>query len=266
MTKPMKGLDGKGVYEEVKKKLPGKKFWIWSLSIVLVLGAIAVAGMYVINNYTVKTIYVEGNVHYSQEEIQSMVMQGPLGNNSLFLSMKYKNKEIQGVPFVDSMSVSILAPDIIKIRVYEKAVAGYVKYMNSNMYFDKDGYVVESSQVVTRGIPEIAGLSFDSCTLGQKLPVEKEEIFEKIMNITKLLNKYQLSPDRILFLKDDQITLYFGHTSVSLGEPVKLEEKLMNLPQFLSKLEGKKGVLHLEKFTGNNESVPFELEETTNTE
>lgn len=51
---------------------------------------------------------------------------------------------------MDVMNVSILAPDTIKITVYEKALAGYVKYLDTYMYFDKDGYVVESSGIRTQ--------------------------------------------------------------------------------------------------------------------
>ena len=36
--------------------------------------------------YTVRTVYVEGNVHYTEDEIKEIVMAGPLGDNSLYLS------------------------------------------------------------------------------------------------------------------------------------------------------------------------------------
>ena len=38
----------------------------------------------------VTTVYVEGNIHYNKEEIMDMVMTGTLGNNSLYLALKYK--------------------------------------------------------------------------------------------------------------------------------------------------------------------------------
>ncbi len=38
--------------------------------------------------YRVTTVYVEGNIHYDNEEIMEMVMTGRLGNNSLYLAMK----------------------------------------------------------------------------------------------------------------------------------------------------------------------------------
>ena len=46
--------------------------------------------------YTVRTVYVEGNVHYTEDEIMEIVMSGPLGDNSLYLSLKYRDRGIQG--------------------------------------------------------------------------------------------------------------------------------------------------------------------------
>lgn len=84
---------------------------------------------YITANYTVTNVYVEGNVHYSNEEIMDMVMSGRYGNNSLILSLKYRDKSIEGIPFVEKMDVSVLDPHTVKIEVYEKALAGYVEYL-----------------------------------------------------------------------------------------------------------------------------------------
>ena len=40
-------------------------------------------------------IYVDGNTHYTNQEIADIVMTGPLGDNSVVLSLKYKNRKIQ---------------------------------------------------------------------------------------------------------------------------------------------------------------------------
>ena len=246
-----------------RKRQKKKRKWPIVLLILLCLAALVLgAGYYILSNYTIINVYVEGNIHYTQEEIQEIVMDGLLGNNSLYLSLKYKKKGIENIPFVDVMDVNILSPDTIKITVYEKALAGYVAYMDSYMYFDKDGYVVESSRIKTEGVPQITGLKFDYCTLGQKLPVEKEEIFASIMELTKLLSKYELSPDRIYFRDYTEITLYFADVRVALGEGKNLEEKLMVLPTLLKELEGKKGVLRMENYNRNTTTTVFETEET----
>lgn len=101
--------------------------------------------------YTVRTVYVEGNVHYTEDEIKEIVMAGPLGDNSLYLSLKYRDRGIQDIPFVDVMNVSILAPDTIKITVYEKALAGYVKYLDTYMYLTRTAMWWKAPGSVPRG-------------------------------------------------------------------------------------------------------------------
>ncbi len=225
------------------------------LKIVIILIALAAAvlfgaGYYIVKTYTVSTVYVEGNVHYTEDEIKAIVMDGALGNNSLYLSLKYKNRGIEGVPFVDVMDVSILAPDTVKITVYEKVLTGYVQYMGTYLYFDKDGYVVESSSVKTEGVPQIVGLAFDHVVVGEALPVDDPEVFRNVLNVTKLLGKYDLASEKIFFQSSGDITVYFGDVKVALGnDSATLEDKLMLLPELLPSLEGRKGTLQMENYS-----------------
>lgn len=225
---------------------------------VVLLAAVMGGGYYIRSTYTVRTVYVEGNVHYTEDEIKAIVMDGVLGDNSLYLSLKYRNKGIEGVPFVDVMDVAVLAPDTIKITVYEKVLTGYVKYLDTYMYFDKDGYVVESSGIRTAGVPQITGLEFDHIVLGEALPVENPDVFASILNITKMLKKYELESDKIYFNKSGDITVYFGEVKVSLGnDTATLEDKLMLLPEFLPSLEGKKGTLQMQTYDESGGKYTF---------
>lgn len=232
-----------------------------ALTMIGILSVAAVLTVF-LDKYTVRNVYVTGNVHYTQEEIADLVMKGPFGNNSLYLSMRYQDRGVEGVPFVDAMDVNILSPDTIEITVYEKALAGYVKYMDSYMYFDRDGYVVECSDQTTEGIPQITGLEFSYMSLGEQLPVEDESIFRDIMDLTKLLDKYDLKADKIFFHSTDEITMYFGTVKVALGnDSSQLESKLMRLPQLLARLEGKTGTLRMEKLTEDKSGVTFQINE-----
>ena len=223
-----------------------KKFGVILLVIAVLAVILLGGGYYIKTTYTVSTAYVEGNVHYTEDEIKDIVMSGFLGDNSLYLSLKYRNKGIEGVPFVDTMDVKVLAPDTIKISVYEKVLTGYVRFMDTYMYFDKDGYVVESSSIRTAGVPQVTGLKFDHVVIGQALPVEDEDIFNKILNVTKLLNKYELKADKLYFNRAGEVTVYFGEVKVALGsESLAMEDKLMLLPELLPSLEGKKGTLQM---------------------
>ena len=213
---------------------------------------------YITTNYTVTTVYVEGNVHYSNEEIMEMVMEGRYGHNSLFLSLKYKDKSIEDIPFIEKMDVSVLDPHTVKIEVYEKALAGYVEYLDRYLYFDKDGIVVESSTEKTKGIPMVTGLSFDHVVLHQPLPVEDDTVFGEILSITQLVNKYDLSVDRIFFGADKTLTLYFENVKAAFGTGENLEAKVMELQYMLPELKGKSGTLRMENYTEETKTITFE--------
>lgn len=219
--------------------------------------AVFVILFFVVGSYKVQTVHVSGNIHYSDEEITDMVTEGHLGKNTAYLFLKYRNKEIKNIPFIETMSVSIENPTTIRINVYEKSLAGYVDYLDRHMYFDRDGYVVESSDVLTEGIPQVVGLNFDHLILYEKLPVENDDIFQEILSITQLLNKFSLSADRICFDTDYDLSLYFGQVKVIIGDNQSIDEKIMVLPDILPKLEGKNGVLNLENYR-KGDTITFE--------
>lgn len=236
----------------------GHKKLILFFGILLVFILFAAALLYIEGNYKIKNVYVDGNVHYTDEEIMNIVMEGTLGDNSLFLSMKYKNKGIDNIPFVQTMDVDILSPDTIRITVYEKSLAGYVEYLGNYMYFDKDGTIVESSTNKTAGIPQVTGLSFDYVVMYEPLPVEDKEIFETILDMTQLLNKYSLSADRLYFDSNYEMTIYFEDVKAAVGTGENIDEKVMLLQSILPDLEGKSGIVHLESYTEDTKNVTFE--------
>ncbi len=240
-----------------------KSLFIIGAMIAFLVAALAAAYVYVTANYTVTTVYVEGNVHYTNEEIMDMVMEGRYGSNSLLLSLKYKDKSVVGVPFIEKMDVSVMDPHTIKIEVYEKALAGYVEYLERYMYFDKDGIVVESSLEKTEGIPMVTGLTFDHVIVHEPLPVEDPAIFASILSITQLVNKYALSVDRIYFGSDGSLTLYFGGVKAALGTGNNLDEKIMTLQYMLPSLEGRSGTIRMENYTEETKKTSFEPDERT---
>ena len=216
---------------------------------------------YLLKAYKVVNVYVEGNVHYTDDEIKALIMTGDYGDNSLYLSYKYKNKEVKDVPFVETINVKILSKDSIKISVYEKALAGYIEYLGRYIYFDKDGIVVEASSVRTDGIPEVVGIDFDYEILYEKLPAKDPDLFLKVLNITKLMEKYNVFAEKIYFSDFGEITLYKDDITIKLGKDTDLDIKIMNLNAILSKLEGMKGTLRMENYDESTKRTSFEKDE-----
>ncbi len=238
----------------------GKRMLIIGSFLVAVMVIVLGGYYYIMTHYKVTTVYVEGNIHYTNEEIIDMVMGGKYGDNSLILSMKYRDQEIDNIPFIETMDVTVESNDTIRITVYEKALAGYVSYLGRYVYFDKDGIVVETSEEETSGIPQVTGLTFDHVILYERLPVEKPEIFDEVLNITQQLSKYSLVVDKIYFDKDYQVTLLFGDVKIALGSNTDIDEKIMKLQYILPDLEGKRGTLDMRELREDMKNYSFELE------
>ena len=223
--------------------------------VALILACIAI--MVIKTEFTITSVDITGNEHYSADEIENYVLNGRYGHNSIYLYIKCRFFGVEDVPFVEKMDVELLSPTEVKIRVYEKAVAGYVEYLGHYLYFDKDGIVVESSTEQIEGIPFVTGLDFDYITLHEKLPVEKEDVFKLILNITQLLTKYKIDIDKIYFDNDYNITLYFGKVRVFLGTSDYIDEKINRLRFILPGLSGHSGVLHMENYEGEGDKFTF---------
>ena len=247
-----------------KLRNPFDRLNLWQkvrLAAILVTIALLIGGgFFFVESYKVRDVKVEGSTHYTSQQIRDMVIVDKFSENSVYLSLKYKNKKIENIPFVEHMDVVIVDRNTVKIIVYEKTIAGYVTYLENRMYFDKDGIVVESSKDEVPGVPEISGLEFDYVVLHEPLPVEDPKVFKDILSMTQLLNKYSLVADKIYFDRGGEITLHFDQVRVTLGTSDYLDEKVMRLSAILPKLKGMKGRLHMETYTDSNRNTTFDIE------
>ena len=237
------------------KKSKGKKLKI-VLAFVLAFIVIIAAVIYYV--FGVKTIEFAGSRHYTDEQLEDKIFDGHKPNAVLYLLFGNKDKKI---PFIQKYDVEVEWPDKMYVTVYEKAITGYIKYMGCNMYFDKDGIVVESSTESYENVPEITGLTFSSIVLGSKLDVGDDNVFNQILDLTQSFDKYYLDVDRVFFDSSHNIILYMGDVKINLGGDADYTDKLYELKQMASKFKGLKGTLHMENYNGNDTSIIFKKEE-----
>ncbi|MFI3212480.1 MAG: cell division protein FtsQ/DivIB [Eubacteriales bacterium] len=230
---------------------------IFSIGVIVVCVMIA---LFVVNQYyTIHTVTVEGNISYTNEEIIEFVMNDAFSQNSLYLTMKYKVTEMKDIPFIEMIDIKILSPDSIKIICYEKSMAGYVEHLGRYLYFDKDGIVIESTTEKVVGIPQITGLTFEYIVLYEVLPISNTEVFQKILDMTQLLEEQELNATKIHFDSNYEVTLYFDEVRVKIGVGDNLNEKIVKLKYILPELEGKSGILRMEDYTSASKDITFEL-------
>ena len=185
--------------------------------LIVVLAALAVLfilGLSFAGVFRVRQVTVTGNAYYTKEEVVDLLLDEGSLQNTLLVYLRYKYQEHPEIPFIDDFEVTMDSWQSLKIRVYEKNMVGYVRYLGQDVYFDKDGIVVESSTQELEGIPQISGVTFDSLAIHQPLSVEDPTIFDTILSITKLLTKYDLDPDEIRFGAGGELFLQLGDVKV----------------------------------------------------
>ena len=79
-----------------------------------------------------------------------------------------------------------------RVIVHEKRITGCVLIMGRYMYFDKDGIVVESSIERIEGIPMVTGLEFKEIALYKKLQIQKQGLYDTILQLTRLIEKNEI--------------------------------------------------------------------------
>ena len=248
----------------IKEERRRKKRRKIGLYILLILILLIAAGV-----FTVENVVVEGNELYSSTQIENMVLNDEYSWNSLYVDLKYRFVDIGEVPFVDTMEVSLDNPHTVHIKVYEKGMLGYL-YINSigqNAYFDKDGFVVETSTEVIDGVPKITGISCEEVVLYEKLQLENSDILRDLLNLTQTLKKYNLLPDEIQYDSNMEPVLYYGTIQVKIGSEDNLSQKVVRLSIILPQLDGLSGTLHLETWTPETTDIIWDrAEEQSETE
>ena len=254
----------------IKEERRRKKRRKIGLYILLILILLIAAGVFIVMNvFTVENVVVEGNELYSSTQIENMVLNDEYSWNSLYVDLKYRFVDIGEVPFVDTMEVSLDNPHTVHIKVYEKGMLGYL-YINSigqNAYFDKDGFVVETSTEVINGVPKITGISCEEVVLYEKLQLENSDILRDLLNLTQTLKKYNLLPDEIQYDSNMEPVLYYGTIQVKIGSEDNLSQKVVRLSIILPQLDGLSGTLHLETWTPETTDIIWDrAEEQSETE
>ena len=246
---------------EILRKKKRKRNILIVLALLILLAGIG--ALLVTQVFTVKKVNVVGNEIYTDEQIEEIVLSDEHSWSSLYVYMKYRFLRTQKLPFVDTMEVSLqpAKPHELTVEVYEKGILGYlyISSIDQNAYFDKDGFVVETSQEVMGDVPEIEGLTCDSVILYEKLPLANDMALKNLLALTQLLQKYEIPAERIKYEEaSGSMTVYSGKITVLVGNADNLAQKIMRLQYILPQLEGKKGTLHLESWTSETTDIIFD--------
>lgn len=207
------------------------------------------------------TISFSGSDKYTDEELAAFLFEKDIQANPFVFLWNDKFGEHVQIPFIEEYDVEMKSLTSYEVTFYEKSIVGYIEYMGSYKYFDKDGIVVESSATLLADIPYVTGIDVDYIVLHSKLPVNDESVFDILLDVTQLISKYEIPAERINISDDMEIRLYLGEVKVELGKTDNLSNKIMDLRDILPQLVDVKGVLDMKVYDSQGKGYTFKKDQ-----
>lgn len=227
---------------------------VFLIIVVLLVGG----GFFIFNEFKITTINISGSDKYTYEELYEYIFADRDDSNILLFKLTNSRNEMPEIPFIAKVDIDVSDFNTLDITVYEKTIVGYVAYKGTNMYFDKDGIIVECSTQVLTDVPQVSGLQYDSIVMYEKLNVPDENVFQTLLDVTQYLDKYSITVDSINVGTDNSIDVIMGDVTVKLGQnDYNMGSKIYELSCMLEELEGHKGTLHMEEFVDGTEYITF---------
>ena len=199
----------------------------------------------------IKNITVLGCENIDSSYIISEIFESNLDYISILFYLKDKFVKHKEINYIEKYQIEWQNPISVEVIVYEKPIVGYIRYMSSNFYFDKDGYVRKISLTKDYNVPEFFGMSYNDLVLNKQITVKDKNIFNSILNITDNIAKYKININLVEYNSTKDINLYIDKIKILLGTNENMEIKFMVLNDIYPKIKDMSGTLDLRKAREN---------------
>lgn len=224
-----------------------KKIAIKLFAVTVILSAIAIV-LLVCPLFDIKTVNISNNNYVTKQYIlETLNLDKNVKNLFAFNTVKGKKKLLEN-SYIKNVSFQRKLPNILNIIITERKIRGYVPYMNSYLYIDDEGRIIDAKSSIEEKLPIVVGLSFKSFEVGKILQADNSEAFNVVVEFTKLMAKYEIIDDvvRIDVSNTDSIHLYINDIDVIFGNFDDYNWKISALNEILKKLpENSKGFLDI---------------------
>lgn len=200
--------------------------------------------------FNIAKIEVTGNSKVQTENIKSL--SGLKIGENIFKFNSSVISNIKENAYIENVEVKRALPDTVKIKVTEREVKYQINLINSYVYIDKYGYILENS-AEKKVVPTIVGLKITEDDLMKKSRLEGKDIetLNKILKITeaaKIINidniiteiNTENDTDYVLYIESEAKTIYIGDTT-------NLTNKMLYIQKILQNEKGKSGKVFVNK-------------------
>ena len=221
--------------------------------LLLVLAALSISAALVLMLFNFKKAVITGNTKYSQKQIESFITQGRLGENTFVMALKYHNRTVKGIPFVDRIDVDILNPSTVRVNITEKPLDGYVVRGDDKIYFSKEGVVQTISGRTDENVTVVNGIELVNPQTDAQVQAKNQSGMDNVLTLLSAMERYDLKADSIDVDRLGSITVTFGGVRLTVGK-TGYDMKMYKVHQIFPFFKGKSGCISMtgSDFRGDN--------------
>ena len=223
--------------------------------VLALLLALVVTAALILTFFRAEEVHVIGNTIYTNDEMESYVESGRIGDNTFLLSLAYHDRRVRDLPFVESVQVTMLSPTEINVIVHEKELVGYIPFQDDNIYINSEGVVMERSAKTIYGVPCVSGVEFADASAGERLETRSEAGFRTILHALNTLRKYDVSVSKVSINENGSVTADYGDVQIILGTNSGYDLKVVKIRNLMNELDGRSGIINLTTLTSDTKEV-----------
>lgn len=209
-------------------------FFLWAV----ITLALVFAALCFFPYFNISEVQVNGIESLTREQVVQICTLDKSHNLFAFNTFKAadtlkKNNYVKDVSFKKTL------PHTLVINVEEYRVRGYIPYMNSYLYIDEEGRVLDSRPDMIKQLPIVTGLKFDSFTIGEVLQTDNPQTYKAVKDMSTLFTNYELLSDVIKVDVSDteNIHLYVDKVDVKFGSFDNANDKILTLNEILKQMD-----------------------------
>ena len=217
-------IEARRRYNERKKRNFRTRFYVITTILVLIIAFMLIS---LSSLFTVDSIEVKGNQHYTAEEIINMGHAGPGHNLIYHLNRQETEEYLEQNPYIKNATVSRKLPSTIVIKVTERAEKMAFRYDDDYLIMDEDGILLKK----TRNVPKatlVEGIVVNKIKLGEKIGAEDSKRLDRAIDLIHSMTSADMYFVRIDMSKDDIIKAYIYETLAVKADFDTLKENLEN--------------------------------------
>lgn len=223
--------------KKINKKILGFFSIIILVSIIVVLSLTAPI-------FNITKIEINGNQKVSKDTI--IALSGIKMGENIF---RFNNNMIQNVKqntYIEKVEIQRKMPGTVVISVKERKIKYQINLINSYVYLDKNGYLLENS-AERKNVPVIVGFSIKEDEMLNEKRLKDNDL-EKLANVAKIIEAAKaINIDNLITevnVEDKNNTILYLESKskkINVGDTTNLTNKMLYVQKILENEEGKSG-------------------------